>query len=218
MRKPAGGDVTLLGDLRTVRGYYQFQGRRFELVDGSQVRFRAGSPINPALDVTAEREISGVTARVRVGGSMRDPALTLSSDPPLDQGDILSLIIFNQPINQLGASQRGALGQKAADMAAGAIATPIADSVARALNVDLFEIQPSGANGAPSVSLGNQFGSLYVGIRHQFGSQEANELTVEYRLTDALRLVTSVAQGVQQTQLNRRGNSSGVDLIYVIRY
>ncbi len=215
LQKPPGGDVRVTGDLRSVRGTYTFQGRRFDLGNDSVVRFRGATPTDPVLDVTARREVAGITASVHVTGAARDPRLTLSSDPPLDQGEVLSLIVFNQPLNQLGTTERVSLGQRAAQLAAGAVTTPIADAVARALNLDVVEIQASGR--APSVTVGNHFGALYVSVRQQVGQNSQNEVVLEYRLTDFLRLVTSLEQG-QNVQVDRRTSSTGVDLIFTFTY
>ena len=124
------------------------------LRDGT-LTFRGETPIDPALNVTAERVISGIVAHVTVGGTMRDPEVTLSSQPPLDQTDILSLIVFNQPANRLGQGQATDLGERAAQLAGGFVVTPLADTLGRALNVDIFEVDPSGDDGAgPTVTAG----------------------------------------------------------------
>src|SRR5207249_2657636 len=131
--------------------------RRFDVMRDSEVRFRGEQPIDPTLNVAAEREISGVMAQVKVTGTARQPAIGLSSNPPLDEGDVLSLIVFGQPMNQLGETQRINLAERAGMLAAGAIANPLSQSIGRALDLDLFEIRAAGENGAgPSISLGHQ--------------------------------------------------------------
>ena len=84
----------------------------------------------------------------------------------------------------------------------------------------MFEIRAAGDNGAgPSVSLGRQVGSrLFIGLRQEFGKEDISAVSFEYRLSSLLRLVTSVAQGAQQTHRTRRNDPTGVDLIFVIRY
>jgi autotransporter translocation and assembly factor TamB len=153
-------------------------------------------------------------------GSLRSPELDLSSRPPLDEGDILSLIVFNQPVNSLGAAEQVNLGERAAALAAGAITSPLADSIGRALNLDVFEIQaPTSEQGTGSVMIGSQFGSrLLVGLRQQFGNNDTSLLTLEYRVSDLLRFVTSIASGSLQAHATRPADRSGVDLIFVIRY
>jgi autotransporter translocation and assembly factor TamB len=47
----------------------------------------------------------------------------MSSIPPLERADILSLIVFNQPINQLGEGQQLSLAEQARTLATGAVAS-----------------------------------------------------------------------------------------------
>jgi autotransporter translocation and assembly factor TamB len=218
--KAPKGRLEVTGTAEVVRGTYTFQGRRFDVVPGSEVRFPGGPPSDPLINVTATRDVSGITAQVRLQGPARNPQIALSSRPPLDEGDVLSLIVFNQPMNSLSATEQVNLGERAASIAAGAITTPLADSIARALNLDLFEIQvPTSDNGTGAVAFGTRLGSrVFVGVRRQFGREEASVVSLEYRVTEVLRLVSSVAQGALQAHATRRMDQSSVDLIFVIRY
>jgi translocation and assembly module TamB len=218
VRKRPRGSITLVGDVNTVRGFYDFEGKRFDLVRDSTVSFRGQRPIDPGLNVSAERDISGVTAQVNLRGSARQPSIQLSSTPPLDEGDILSLIVFGQPMNQLGESERVNLAQRAGSIALGAISSPLAESVGRALNLDVFEIRTEGTSSG-TVSLGSQVGSrVFIGLRQEFGRDDVSVVSVEYRLSELLRLVTSVAQGATSTHTTRRDDSTGADLVFMIRY
>ena len=105
IRKAPAGQPDVIGTVTVVRGFYDFQGRRFEVLRDSQIRFQGARPIDPALQVDAQRIISGVTAIVNIRGTARQPQVRLSSQPPLDEADVLSLIVFNQPINQLGGGR-----------------------------------------------------------------------------------------------------------------
>lgn len=221
LKKPVGASTTIVGELAILRGYYSFQGRRFEVQRDSAVRFRGQSPIDPQLDVTADREISGVMTSVNIQGSATRPRIDFSSQPPLDDADVLSLIVFGQSVNDLGGAQRTSLSERAASMAAGAIATPLADSVARALNLDLFEIQaPAGDQRSPVVSVGSQIGTrLYVGVKQEIGRGDTSSaVSVEYRIASFLRLVTTIAQGAAQKQATARNEAGGIDLMFVFRY
>ena len=104
-----------VGAVNTVRGTYDFQGRRFEILRDGAIRF-VGEPLNemdPALDIAARRIISGGrSARQRPRQRSSSRRSSCRSTPPLEQADILSLIVFNQPVNQLG--------EGAADFAASA--------------------------------------------------------------------------------------------------
>lgn len=219
IRKAAGRSPVIVGEVQTVRGFYEFQSRRFDIVRGSAVTFRGIEPINPSLNVTGERDISGVVARVQVTGTARRPRLQLSSDPPLDEGDVLSLIVFNQPMSQLGQGEQVDLLQRAGDLALSALATPLANSIGRALDVDLFEIRAPSAGEAGEVNVGRQVSErLFVGFRQEIGDADASRLSFEYRLTDTLRVLTSIAQGADRAKRSRDREAAGVDLQYVLRY
>jgi translocation and assembly module TamB len=224
VRKQPGSPVALLGTINTVRGFYQFQGRRFEVTRDGRVRFTGLPEINPLLDVTAERNISGVIARVHVRGTARRPELTLSSTPTLDQADILSLIVFNQPINNLDSGERVALAQRAGAIASGFVTSPLAESIGRALDLDLFEIETTGeaAGFGASVTVGQQVNEqLFLKFRQHFGTQDASEFILEYQIARFLRLQGSGAPGATtktNRSLQRRVERGAADLIFFFSY
>ena len=219
LTKAPGVEPVIQGSLGVVRGFYEFQGRRFEVTRGSSVSFRGPDPANPALDVTGERNVQGVIARVAVTGTLRQPRLALSSDPPLDEGDVLSLIVFNQPINELGEAEQVDLLDRAGALAMGTIATTLSESLGDALDVDLFEIRAPGADAAGEVTVGRQVNDrLFIGFRQEFAGGEASRLSFEYQINDALRILTSVAQGVERAKRQRNQDTAGIDLIYQVRY
>ncbi|HEX4566045.1 MAG TPA: translocation/assembly module TamB domain-containing protein, partial [Vicinamibacterales bacterium] len=142
VQKNAGGPITIIGTVDTVRGFYEFQGRRFTVQRDGTLTFHGLPKINPDVDVKAERIIpnTGVTARIEVTGTARAPQIALTSDPPLDEADILSLIVFNRSVNELGTGERASLADTAGNIASGFIASPLSRSIGKALDVDLFEI------------------------------------------------------------------------------
>ncbi len=158
--KPANGQLLLLGEVETVRGTYEFQGRRFDLQRGGTLRFLGEPQPNPALDITATRLIpnTGVEARIRVQGTAKAPQLSLTSNPPLEESDILALIVFNRPVNELGTGERSSLAATAGGIATGFLAAPLGDSIGRALDLDLFEITTTTEEGdlGAGLTLGQQ--------------------------------------------------------------
>ena len=220
IRKAPAGQPDVIGNVTVVRGFYDFQGRRFEVLRDSQIRFQGTRPIDPGLQVDAQRIISGVTAIVNIRGTARQPQVRLSSQPPLDEADVLSLIVFNQPINQLGEGERLNLAERAGGLAVGYLATPLANSIAQALDLDIFEIRASGGeSGQPSIAVGQQIGSrLFVSFRQEFGTDDFSQLSVEYRINELLRLVSTVTQGNQRSHRSQRIDRTGLDLIYTVSY
>jgi translocation and assembly module TamB len=212
--------------VNTVRGTYEFQGRRFDLVRGGTLRFTGDTGINPLLDVTARRVIpnTGVEARVHIRGTVEAPELELSSTPPLEESDILALIVFNRPVNELGTGERASLAATAGGIATGFIAAPLGDSIGRALDVDLFEITTttdSGELGA-GITIGQQIGDrAFFKVRQQFGNQSVSEFMLEYQLADFLRLQATAApetSGSANRLGQRRVERAGIDLIFFFSY
>ena len=165
--------------------------------------------------------IQGVEARVNVRGTLSKPDIVLTSTPPLEQADILSLIVFNQPINSLGAGQQVSLAQRAQQMATGALAGELASSVGNALGVDTFEINTSPDSGATAqLTVGQQVGqNLYVKVEQGIGGENQTNVILEYELTRWLRLRTNMLQGSNtQQQMFQRAQGSGVDLLFFFSY
>ena len=226
VRKKPGDQVRLVGTVETVRGTYEFQGRRFDLVRGGTLRFVGETEINPLLDVTATRLIpnTGVEAKVHVTGSTKTPELSLTSSPPLEESDILALIVFNRPVNELGTGERSSLAATAGGIATGFIAAPLGESIGRALDLDLFEITTSTEEGdlGAGITLGQQLGDrAFVKLRQQFGERNITEFLIEYQLSRFLRLQTTAApetSGSANRINQRRVERAGMDLIFFFAY
>ncbi len=213
--------VRLVGTVNTVRGTYDFQGRRFDILRDGTVRFDGTDTLDPALDIRTQRVISGVTANVTLSGTLTKPVVLLTSTPPLEQADILSLIVFNQPINQLGEGQQVSVAARAQQLATGAVAGQISQSIEKVLGLDTFEIGTSPESGAAAqLTVGQQVGkNLYVKVEQDVGDQNQTSFILEYELTKWLRLRTNFLQGSPTTQqLFQRALDSGIDLLFFFSY
>jgi autotransporter translocation and assembly factor TamB len=220
--KALNGDLTLVGLVNTVRGAYTFQGRRFEIMRDGFVRF-TGEPLSeldPTLDIATRRTIRAVEARVNLRGTLKNPEVVLSSTPPLEQADILALILFNQPANELGEGQQISLVQQAQNLAGGALTRGLSQSIASALNLTEFDINLAPESGqGPEVRIGQQLGkNVYLNVEQGIGDQSQTNVVLEYELQRWLRLQTNFIQGTQQHQLFQRVKGSGVDLLFFFSY
>jgi autotransporter translocation and assembly factor TamB len=220
LNKAPSQTMRVVGDVHTVRGTYNFQGRRFDIMRDGRVGFSGAEELDPLLDLQARREISGVETFIRVRGTARRPELSFSSNPPLEEADILSLIIFNQPINELGEGEAASLADRAGALAAGYLTAGLARSVGQALNLDEFEISTPVGEGA-SLTIGQQVGrNLFFRLRQAFGSEQTTELILEYQIAEYLRLQATAAEGPLTTQRVqfRRVERGGLDLIFFFSY
>jgi translocation and assembly module TamB len=227
VRKEPSRPVSVVGTVNTVRGTYEFQGRRFDLARDGTIQFTGGAAVNPLLDITATRQIpdTGVEARIHITGTTKAPQLELSSTPPLEESDILALIVFNRPVNELGTGERSSLAATAGGIATGFIAAPLGESIGKALDLDLFELAPttteSGELGA-SITLGQQLNErTFIKLQQQFGQQSTTQFQLEYQLAQFLRAQVSAAPettGSANRVNQRRVERAGIDLIFFFSY
>jgi hypothetical protein len=223
IQKQPGAKLSVRGEVDTVRGNYTFQGRRFDILREGRVRFDGSEDLNPAIDLRASRVISGVETVVRVRGTLKEPELSFTSNPPLDQADILSLIMFNQPINELGEGQQISITERASALAGGYLASGLTRSIGNALDLDEFEIEAGGERGTfgPTLSLGEQVGEhFFFRIRQGFGDAQATELILEYQINNFLRVQGTAADtaGGAQRVTFRRIERAGLDLLFTFSY
>jgi translocation and assembly module TamB len=111
----------MTGRISIVRGSYDAYGRDF-LLNSGDILFTGPSDINPALNIEASYTGGGTVVYLDVKGTAREPQLTLRSDPALAQEDIISVLIFGHPLNQINAGGASDQTQSAqAEAAAGSV-------------------------------------------------------------------------------------------------
>ncbi|HEX7793335.1 MAG TPA: translocation/assembly module TamB domain-containing protein [Vicinamibacterales bacterium] len=216
--KEPSGTVRLTGAVTTVRGTYEFQGRRFDVLREGGLHFEGTEDFDPRLDLRTHRIIQGVDAHVDIVGTLKQPRVQLSSTPPLEDADILALVVFNQNLNQLGTGEQTALVARAQNLAAGAVTGALSKSIAKALNLETFQFDVAGENGAgPALTVGQQVGpNLYLKVQQAVGGESTTNVLIEYAFTNWMRLQTNVQQGSQTEQsLFQRPQGTGADLIFL---
>jgi autotransporter translocation and assembly factor TamB len=203
-------NIDLTGRVDIVRGSLAFQGRRFQLTRGG-IEFTGGDKINPALDITAQYKLPEYEVDVAIAGTAEKPSLTLTSQPRLEQADILALLLFGRPVNALSQNERGSVQQSALSITSGFVAGKIANSVSQALGldtlgIDLREVDFSGGR----VGFGHYVGSnTYVSLSQQLSGDHGQEVSMEYQLTPEWKIGTSGGT---------TGTNNGVDIIWHKRY
>jgi translocation and assembly module TamB len=208
-QKAAGEPLRLIGTIRLLRGWYAFQGRRFTIEEGT-IRFTGATPPEPRFDITATSRSGEYRIIVRVEGSSKKPTLKLTSDPPLEQADILSVILFGKPATELGRRESVGLQRQAIQLASGYVAPELRTSVMNTLGLDALDVElQEGSESASRVTLGRYVASdVFVSLGQEFGARTAEVLGVEYGLTRRISVKGSTST---------RGDSA-VDLFWHRRY
>ena len=137
---PTNPAITGRADL--VRGDYEFAGREFQLSRGV-IRFAGEVPANPALDIEASANTTGLNASIRVTGVALKPEITFASTPALPQDELLSRLLFGTSIINLSAPEALQLASAVAALQGGGGGLNPINAVRRAAGLDRLRILPA---------------------------------------------------------------------------
>lgn len=207
--KAPNRDIDLTGRVDVVRGSLAFQGRRFQLTRGA-IQFTGGGKINPSLDLVAQYRLPNYEVDAKIGGTVEKPSLTLTSDPRLEQADILALLLFGKPIDSLSQKEQGTLQQNALSITSGYVASQIANSVSTALGldslgVDISQVDFSGGRIGFGRYIGNK---TYVSVSQKLTEDQGRDMSFEYEIAPNWKIGSTTSST----------GSRGVDIIWNKRY
>ena len=190
-----GGTVTnpaIAGTAQLVRGDYEFAGRRFELREGL-IQFDGRTPVNPTLDITAEADVSDLTASIHVGGTGLSPDISFTSVPALPQDELLSRILFGTSITNLSAPEALQLASAVGSLQGQGGLDPI-NAVRRAAGLDRLRIiaaDPTQGQGT-SIAAGKYLTrKTYVELITD--GQGYSATRIEYQVTRWLSLLGAIS-------------------------
>lgn len=208
-RQRPGRAPVITGEVRTVRGWVQIQGREFQLERGL-VTFTGGPVGNPSLDVVARHRRSPYVVEAAISGTVEEPTLNLRSEPPLEQADILAVLLFGRPLSQLDEGEKSTLQQQALSVTTGYAAGVLGQAVTEALGldslgIDLRDVDFSGGR----IGIGRYVTpNTYVSVTQDLADQRGRTVSVEYYLTPSWKI---------QTSTDSLG-ASGADIIWQTLY
>lgn len=145
-----GETTRLMGSLNLAEGRIDIQGRVFDIKPGTVV-FHGESPPNP--DVVAEAawtSPSGYTVIATYRGSVSNGKVVLRSEPPLSYGEILNVLLFDDPEGSGGSD--GSPG--AGDVAATVASAGLSRSLTSLTDLDIQASMDTDAAGSPRPELG----------------------------------------------------------------
>jgi len=193
--KQSGGPFLLTGPLNTLRGNYYFMGKNFQLTKGN-LEFLGLKEINPDLNIEARTRIKSATIIVTLGGTARDITVDLSSDPSMDESDIISYLIFGRPTDNLGGDQAFSVEKTAMKYAGGLLAVELRDLLGGVEFIDTFSIDPgSDENGFGTVTFGKYITpELFVSRSQSLSENEASYQDISYELTPSIKLESQIGK------------------------
>ncbi|HML95096.1 MAG TPA: translocation/assembly module TamB domain-containing protein [Thermodesulfobacteriota bacterium] len=214
----------ITGSIDVIRGDYQFMGRLFNIESGT-VSFRGKKIVDPFLDLRATYEVSSVEVYINVSGTAEKPRIQLTSDPPLEENEIVSYLVFGTSSEKLGTDERVQFQEKAGEvlgtMAVGELRQAIGDDLA----IDVMTIKGSQTGFKDThLEIGKYLTeNFYIGYERfsyeRFfyeryflspgllsSTATANRAVIEYRVSDFLTLESEI------------GDEAGADVFFNFDY
>jgi autotransporter translocation and assembly factor TamB len=178
----------LSGTVETVRGFASFYSGRYTLEQG-RVTFTGTPEINPILDATLTRGVSGYAVSVHVSGRAQSPQLRLSSTPDLPQADIVTLLVVGKTTDRLTDAERSELSGRAQQIVSNVAAGELEQFLAKPLGLDTLDIQTGEKLGNNRVSVGRYITQdIFLSYERQQGEESSNKVGIEYSINRHLKI------------------------------
>ncbi len=204
LRKESRQPFHLIGPLQTRRGDYYFQGKLFKIAKGEATFIGLDQP-DPILDIQAVTSVKNVEIMVLIGGSLRDMRLSLESDPVMDTPDIISYLVFGQPMDSI-QNQQAFNSERAALRLTGELAAhELRNIIGEVKLIDTFSMNLGDDDSGGSISLGKYVTpNVVVTFQRGFTAADPRFMQVNYSINRFLQI---------EAQIGDEKND-GVDVIW----
>ena len=112
-------------------------------VDRGMITFVSETRIQPELDVQARTTTAGYDITMQITGPANKLETTFTSNPPLPQPDIISILVFGKPTQDVKNSQMEVAQQQAFSLLAGSLGTALSTQAQNSLGISQVRIDPS---------------------------------------------------------------------------
>jgi len=188
------GSPRLFGRIETERGVVYFRNNEFRILHAS-ADFMDPEDINPYFDVTAVTAVKGYNIRIAIEGQMPRLNLSLLSDPPLDETDILGLLTVGEVGSRLQGLEAGIGTAEATSFLTGKYQDVIEERLTMITGLDRFQVEPyvSEKTGqlAPRVTVSKRLlgDRLFVVYSSLVGGGEEDVIKLEYQIDRHVSLI-----------------------------
>jgi translocation and assembly module TamB len=186
IRKKSYETPLLFGTIETIRGDYIFYGRSFKIEQG-RVVFAGEPEVNPSLDIKAlyVETQSKTKIHLTVGGVLNQPQLTLASEPPLEQTDIISVLVTGKPMDEIG-KDGGKKDSESQAMAKSMVANYFAEQVRQRLQsktkIDVLRVNMKNSEETDLTVGKNISNRLFLAYDQTLGVNGERRVEAEYSL------------------------------------
>ena len=185
LRKKPDEPPRLLGTVETVRGDYVYFSRVFQIQQGT-LKLAGETPMDAVLSAQGLYVDPGTRTKIhlQLGGTLREPKLHLSSEPPMDERDIVSYLAVGRPLYEVGGVEGRKVGgtEEAAAVLADYLSQGLRRYLPPQLALDVFRV--SVQNGAPGLTVGRYITRrLFVSYGQAAGGDLSRRVDATYTLS-----------------------------------
>lgn len=184
----------IFGRIESTGGTVYFRNNEFRILKAS-ADFSDPKRINPVMTIIAETSVKGYDIRLNLEGEMEHFNLSLSSDPPLSEIDILSLLTVGRFGKELKGIESGIGASEATSFLTGKMQDVIEERFRTLTGLDRLEVDPyvSKTTGtiSPRITVSKRLlgDRLFVTFSSAVGTAESNVLKLEYLLNRNISLI-----------------------------
>ena len=132
----------LFGRLESRDGIFYFRNNEFKILHAS-ADFADPNRLNPVVEISAETNKAGYRIKLNLEGQIEHFNLTLSSDPPLEEMDILSLLTVGNIGKEMKGFEGGIGAGEATSFLSGALQSVFEERLKTVTGLDRIQIDPS---------------------------------------------------------------------------
>jgi translocation and assembly module TamB len=205
------------GGLHLRRGTFSVVGTTLTFSEGT-VDFSGAGISDPSIHFVATSTTATLVATLTIGGSAKNPKITLSSVPEMPQDEILAQLLFNTSSSKLSPFQLAQIAAALASMSGAAPGFDPLESLRNTFGLDRLSVGSS-SNGNPTLEAGSYLArGVYLGAK-QSTTGGGTQATVQVDLAKGLKLETTAGSGnTSATGSTSSSDAASVGLTYQFEY
>jgi translocation and assembly module TamB len=184
----------LFGRLNSNEGTVYFRNNEFRIIHAS-VDFSDPNRINPFMEINSETVVKGYKVKMNLEGQADHFNLSLSSDPPLKEMDILTLLTVGKMGGELKGLEGGIGASEATSFMTGKFQDVLEERLTTITGLDRLQIDPyvskTTANVEPRVTVSKRLigEKMFVTYTTTLATKEEQILKLEYYLNKNMSLL-----------------------------
>ncbi len=190
LKKDAGGPLRLFGTIRTLQGQYRAYGREFTIQEG-RLTFNGDHPPDPEINIQTSYVDGKTRAKIllALNGALSSPKPTLTSEPPLEQRDIIALLVIGRPLHDLAPSEDSKQKrEEAVRLFTEYLSSEFRKRVLTRVKLDTFNVRARGLSNA-DISAGKYVTKkVFVTYGQTLGPSAQRRVEARYAITPKLSL------------------------------